>query len=80
MAQNIFRKHKESNRVTNHPLWDINISNMEERMFLVIVKGEINESEMSLKRAISEAIECEAKEYDESPLYGCDVSVKEVEE
>lgn len=28
MAQNIFRKHKESNRVTNHPLWDINISNM----------------------------------------------------
>lgn len=29
---------------------------MEERMFLVIVKGEINESEMSLKRAISEAI------------------------
>ena len=34
-------------------------------MFLVIVKGEINESEMSLKRAISEAIECEAKEYDE---------------
>ena len=42
---------------------------MEERMFLVIVKGEINE-----------AIECEAKEYDESPLYGCDVSVKEVED
>lgn len=33
---------------------------MEERMFIVIVKGEINESEMSLKRAISEAIECEA--------------------
>lgn len=28
MAQNIFRKHKESNRVTNHPLWDIKISNM----------------------------------------------------
>lgn len=52
---------------------------MEERMFLVIVKGEINESEMSLKRAISEAIECEAK-YDESPLYGCDISVKEVED
>ena len=51
-------------------MW-LNISNMEERMFLVIVKGEINESEMSLKRAISEAIECEAK-YDESPLYGCD--------
>lgn len=57
----------------------LNISNMEERMFLVIVKGEINESEMSLKRAISEAIECEA-EYDESPLRGCDVSVKEVED
>lgn len=52
---------------------------MEERMFVVIVKGEINESEMSLKRAISEAIGCEAK-YDESPLYGCDVSVKEVED
>lgn len=52
---------------------------MEERMFLVMVKGEINESEMSLKRAISEAIECDAK-YNESPLYGCDVSVKEVEE
>lgn len=52
---------------------------MEERMFLVIVKGEINESEMSLKRAISEAIECEVK-YDESPLYGCDVFVKEVED
>lgn len=50
---------------------------MEERMFLVIVKGETNESEMSLKRAISEAIECETKE---SPLYGCDVSVKEVED
>lgn len=30
MAQNIFRKHKESNRVTNHPLWDINISNVEQ--------------------------------------------------
>lgn len=30
---------------------------MEERMFLVIIKGEINESEMSLKRAISEAID-----------------------
>lgn len=57
----------------------LNISNMEERMFLVIVKGEINESEISLKRAISEAIECEAK-YDESPLRGCDVSVKEVED
>ena len=53
---------------------------MEERMFLVIVKGEINESEMSLKRAISEAIECETEEYDESPLYGCNVSVKEVED
>lgn len=53
---------------------------MEERMFLVIVKGEINESEMSLKRAIREAIECEAEEYDESPLCGCDVSVKEVED
>lgn len=53
---------------------------MEERMFLVIVKGEINESEMSLKRAINEAIECEVKEYDESPLYGCDVSVKEVDD
>lgn len=52
---------------------------MEERMFLVIVKGEINESEMSLKKAIREAIECEAK-YDESPLRGCDVSVKEVED
>ena len=37
------------------------------------------ESEMSLKRAISEAIECDVK-YDESPLYGCDVSVKEVED
>ena len=49
-------------------------------MFLVIVKGEINESEMSLKRAISEAIECETEEYDESPLYGCNVSVKEVED
>lgn len=53
---------------------------MEEKMFLVIVKGKTNESEMSLRRAISEAIECEAKEYDESPLYGCDVSVKEVED
>lgn len=69
-----------SRRLINHPAKDINISNMEERMFLVIVKGEINESEMSLKRAISEAIGCEAKEYDESPLYGCDVSVKEVED
>ena len=46
---------------------------MEERMFLVIVKGEFNESEMSLKRAISEAIECETKEYDESPLYVSDI-------
>lgn len=53
---------------------------MEERMFLVIVKGEINESEMSLRRAISEAIECEAKENDESPLYSCNVSVKTVED
>lgn len=53
---------------------------MEERMFLVIVKGEINESEMSLKRAISEVLEYEAKGYNESPLYGCDVSVKEVED
>lgn len=49
-------------------------------MFLIIVKGEFNESEMSLKRAISEAIECETKEYAESPLYGCDFSVKEVED
>ena len=49
-------------------------------MFLVIVKGEINESEMSLKRDISEAIECDAKEYEESPIYGCGVSVKEVED
>ena len=49
-------------------------------MFLVIVKGEVNESEMSLRRAISEAIECEAKECDESPLFGCNVSVKEVED
>ena len=53
---------------------------MKERMFLVIVKGETNESEISLKRAISEAIECETKEYDESPLYGCDVSIKYVED
>ena len=53
---------------------------MEERMFLVIVKGEINESEMSLKRAISEAIKCETKQYEKSPLYGCNVSVKEVED
>ena len=53
---------------------------MKERMFLVIVKGETNESEMSLKRAISEAIECETKEYEESPLYGCNVSVKDVED
>ena len=53
---------------------------MEERMFLIIVKGEINESEMSLKRAISEAIECEAKEYEELPIYDCGVSVKEVED
>ena len=53
---------------------------MEEKMFLVIVKGEINEFEMSLRRAIREAIECEAKVYDKSPLYGCDVSVKEVED
>lgn len=53
---------------------------MEERMFLVIVKGDFNESEMSLRRAITEAIECEAKEYDESPLYGCNVSVKDVED
>lgn len=67
-------------RLTNHPAKDINISIMEEKMFLVIVKGKTNESEMSLRRAISEAIECEAKEYDESPLYGCDVSVKEVED
>lgn len=37
-------------------MW-LNISNMEERMFLVIVKGEINESEMSLKKAIREAID-----------------------
>lgn len=49
-------------------------------MFLVIVKGEINEAEMSLKIAISEAIECEAKEYGDSPIYGCGVSVKEVED
>lgn len=28
MAQNIFRKHKESNRVTNRPAKGINISNM----------------------------------------------------
>ena len=34
---------------------------MEERMFLVIVKGKTNESEMLLKRAISEVIECETK-------------------
>ena len=53
---------------------------MKERMLLVIVKGETNESAISLKRAISEAIECESKEYDESPLYGCDVSIKEVED
>ena len=53
---------------------------MKERMFLVIVKGEFNESEMSLKRAISESIECETQQYEESPLYGCEVSVKEVED
>lgn len=58
----------------------LNVSNMEERMFLVIVKGEINESEMSLKRAIREVLEYEAKGYNESPLYGCDVFVKEVED
>ena len=55
----------------NHPAKDINISNMKERMFLV--KTEFDE------RAIGEAIESEVKEYDESPLYGCDVSVKDVE-
>lgn len=39
-----------------------------------------DEMEMFDKEDIKEAIECEAKEYDESPLYGCDVSVKEVED
>ncbi len=41
---------------------------------MFLIKTEYDE------RALSEAIECEAKEYDESPLYGCDVSVKEVED
>ena len=44
---------------------------MKERMFLV--KTEFDE------RAIGEAIESEVKELGESPLYGCDVSVKDVE-
>lgn len=32
------------------------------------------------EKALSEAIESEAKKYDELSLYSCDVSVKEVEE
>ena len=73
MQARYFRKDlRGSNRVTNYPLWDINISNMGNRKFLI--KTEYDE------KALSEAIESEAKEYDESPLYGCDVSVKEVEE
>ena len=45
---------------------------MKERMFLV--KTEFDE------RAFGEAIESEVKELGESPLYGCDVSVKDVED
>lgn len=68
-----------SSLVNNHPLWDINISNMEERMFLVTVKGEFDESETSLKQAIYDAIENDVQDNDESPLYDCrDFSVKEV--
>lgn len=37
MAQNIFRKHKESNRVINRPLWDINISNMKKIILAALV-------------------------------------------
>lgn len=50
---------------------------MKERMFLVTVKGEFDESEMSLKRVVTEVIEYETK-YDKSPISGCDISVKEV--
>lgn len=64
----------------NHPVKDINIDNMEEKMFLIIIKGEINESNMSVKRTISEAIENEIKVYSESPLYGCNISIKEIED
>lgn len=53
---------------------------MEEKMFLIIVKGEINESNMSIKRTISEAIENETRLYSESPLYGCNISIKEIED
>lgn len=53
---------------------------MEEKMFLVTIKGEFNESEISVKKAVIQAIECEIKQYDESPIYGCDFSVKEVED
>lgn len=52
---------------------------MEERMFLVTVKGEFDESETSLKQAIYDVIENDVQDNDESPLYDCrDFSVKEV--
>lgn len=45
---------------------------MEERMFLVTVKGEFDESETSLKQAIYDAIENDVQDNDESPLYKCE--------
>lgn len=45
---------------------------MGNRMFLI--KTEYDE------KALSEAIESEVRELGESPLYGCSVSVKEVED
>ena len=51
---------------------------METRRFLVTVSGEFDESEFSAKEAIDSAIENEVHDNLESPILGCDFSVKEM--
>ena len=58
-------------KITNYPLWDINISNMEEISFKVILRGkELDKAEeylYSIKNAIKEDIveqNCEFEDFD----------------
>ena len=53
---------------------------MEVRKFLVTVSGEFDESEFSAKEAIDSAIENEVHDNLESPIWGCDFSVQEMQQ
>ena len=56
---------------------------MDKKKFLVTISSDadnFNESELSVKEALNSAIENEAQDNYESPIFDCGFSVKEVKE